>query len=187
MRFPRTELECSVKGYTSAIFQHCSLPIEGNIKFQLFTQRVAQMFAGPDPFSGVDALVPLPTGGKGLEEIPATQSSAPTSVFPNYIWPALQVADSSKSTSNRDNPRPSKHVNPGPSRHNNPGSSKCIDTGPSKCIDAGPSKHVDAGSSRRNDAGPSLISSTHPHKTPSPGDGWYVAYNAVIPGVYCGP
>ena len=179
MRFPRTKLECSVKGYTGAIFQHCSSPIEGNIKFQLFTQRVTQMFAGPDLFSGVDALVPPPTGGKGLEEIPATQSSAPTSVFHNYIWPALQVADLSKSTSKRNNPRPSKHVNPGPSRHDNPGSSKHIDTGPSKC--------VDAGSSRCDDARPSLVSSTHPHKTPSPGDGWYIVYNAVIPGVYCRP
>ena len=52
-----TELECSVKGYPNAIFQSCSLATEANIKFHLFTQRIVQMFAGPDPFSSADVLM----------------------------------------------------------------------------------------------------------------------------------
>ena len=39
---------------------------------------------------------------------------------------------------------------------------------------------------RRAEPGLSLVSPMRRLKIPLPGDGWYVAFNAVLPGVYCG-
>ena len=65
-----TELECSVKSYNDAIFRTCSSIAQGNIKFQLFIERVAQMFTGPDLFPDPDSLIPQPGGDDLHEAIP---------------------------------------------------------------------------------------------------------------------
>ena len=138
MRFSRTELECSVKGYTGAIFQSCSSLADANIRFQLFSQRVAQMFTGLDPFSGVANFVPPPVGGNDLQEIPAVQATTPTQIASHNLPPAPQVAASPKSAI------------------------------------------------KRNDPGPSLVLPACRLKNPQPGDGWYIVYKGVLPGVYYG-
>jgi hypothetical protein len=131
MQFPSTELECSIKGYSDAVFQSCASHAEGNIRFRLFVQRVGQMFAGPDPFSKVTGMIPSPdrTGS-------TSQPVTPIPVTEPLLAPQ--------------------------------------DTEPSEVA----SKRV-------------LSSSSHAPPPPRfklsrPGDGWYVAHNAVLPGVYYG-
>ena len=109
-------------------------------KFQLFTQWVADMFAGPgpDPFSDLNAPAPMPAQG-GLQGTLTVQSATLTPIVPKYLWSVPQVVESSKSALKR---------------------------------------HAKSRSS--------LISPMHCLKIPLPGDGWYVAFNAVLPGIYCG-
>lgn len=107
MRFSRTKLECSVKGYTGVIFQSCSSLADANIRFQLFSQQVAQMFTGLDLFSGVANLVPLPVGGNDLQEILAVQATTPTQIASHNLPPAPRVAVSLKSAIKCNDPRPS--------------------------------------------------------------------------------
>lgn len=138
-RFPRSELEASVKGYTNSIFRSCSSPADGNIKFQLFTQRVVEMFAGPDPdpFSSANARIPLPAQS-GSQEVPTIRSATLAPIISQYLRPAPQVAESSKSAL------------------------------------------------KRADSGSTLVSPMRRLRIPPSGDGWYVASDAVLPGVYCG-
>ena len=107
MRFSRAELKCSVKGYTGAIFQSCSSLTDANIRFQLFSQQVAQMFTSLDPFSSVANLVPPPVGGNDLQEIPAVQATTPTQIASHNLPPAPQVAVSPKSAIKCNDPGPS--------------------------------------------------------------------------------
>ena len=97
-----TELEGCVKGYENAIFQSCSSVSEGNIKFQLFTQRVVEMFANSDPFSGVESLMPRQKEER-REATPAPQLTAPVQVTPTNSLSSLppQVAESSRAASKR--------------------------------------------------------------------------------------
>ena len=136
----RSELEACVKGHVNAVFRSCSSLTDANIKFQLFTQRVVDMFAGPgpDPFSDANALAPTPARGE-LQETPTVRSAIPTPIVPKYLRYVPQVAESSKSALKQ-----------------------------------------------RADSGSSLVSPMRCLKIPLPGDGWYLVYNGVLPGVYCG-
>ena len=107
MQFSRTELKFSVKGYTGVIFQSCSSLTDANIRFQLFSQQVAQMFTGLDPFSSVANLVPPLVGGNDLQEIPAIQATTPTQIASHSLLPAPQVVVSLKLAIKCNNPGPS--------------------------------------------------------------------------------
>jgi len=141
MQLPSSELEACVKGYEGSIFQSCSSVAEGKIKFQIFVERVAQMFAGPDMFAGVEGLM-----SQQLEEgdlrgtTPATRLIAPVPVVPIHSLPAPTplVAESSRSAS------------------------------------------------KRNASGSLPAPLSQRLKVTRPGDGWYVAHNAALPGVYYG-
>ena len=139
-RLSRSELEACVKGYNNAVFRCCPSLTDANIKFQLFIQRVADMFAGPgpDPFSDVNALAATPARGR-LQETPTVRSATLTPIVPKHFRHVPQVAESSKSALKQ-----------------------------------------------RADSGSSLASPMRRLKIPPPGDGWYLVYNGVLPGVYCG-
>lgn len=136
-----TELECSVKGYPNAVFRSCSSATEANIKFHLFTERIVQMFDGPDPFSGVDALTLKEEEVNYQQPAAPDIQSSPTLAFPklsltpqvteSWNTPLDDVAGPSKLASNRDGAR-------------------------SSCS----------------------------FDVPRRANGWYVAYHAVLPGVY---
>lgn len=136
-----TELECSVKGYEAAIFRSCSSVTTGNITFQLFGQRLTQMFAGPNPFPTLDGSVPQP------ERVDDSHETMPPAQ-PTTSVPAIQK---------RSQPLSIPQVS-------EPSSS----------------------ASKRNASGSSLSQSLRKYKVSRPGDGWYVAYNAVLPGVCYG-
>lgn len=114
-----TELEGSVKGYSGAIFRSCSSTTEGKIKFQLFSERVAQMFKATDPFSDVDSLTLGQGGTDGKQRvISAVKPTTPVLVLPKLplALPATKswntgsdgVAESSKMALNRDGARSSR-------------------------------------------------------------------------------
>ena len=158
MQSPSTELECSVKGFPNAVFRSCSSLTEGQIKLHLFAEHVVQMFAGPDPFSDVDDLLPQWDGVNGQQEMaPVTRPTTPAPVTPEHYPPAPQVKESRSTTPDMPPELPASRI-------------------------AGSSK------SAANYDGPSssLVSSPPGPNIPRPGDGWYVAHHAVLPGVYCG-
>jgi hypothetical protein len=97
-----SELEACVKGYENATFQSCSSVAEGNIKFQLFTQRVVEMFTTSDPFCGVGALMPRQKE-EPSESISVAQPTTPVQVAAVHLQPSVQpqVAESSKAASKR--------------------------------------------------------------------------------------
>lgn len=56
------------------------------------------MLAGPDPFPGVDALIPPSPGGNDRQRIrAAAQSTTPTPIAPSRLRSVPQVAETSKS------------------------------------------------------------------------------------------
>jgi hypothetical protein len=135
-----SELEACVKNFDSPVFRSCSSVAEGKIKFELFTEKIAQMFSGPDPFSGVAGLLLRKLEeGSPHKVVPAVQSITPVPVVPKHSPSprSPQVAESSNSASKRR-------------------------------------------------ASGSLLGSLQKARASRPGDGWYVAHNAVIPGVYYG-
>lgn len=119
-RFSSTELEGCVRGYENAIFQSCASVAEGNIKFQIFIQRVVEMFKVPDLFSGVDTLMlQRQEGGGGTTSI--SQPTIPVQVVLTHSQHSTPVAESSKAASKRravdpppsPPPQKSKLVRPG--------------------------------------------------------------------------
>ena len=109
MLLSSTEIECSVKGYDGAVFQSCSSPAEGNIKFRLFAERVGQMFAGSDPFSGITGMMSRPEGCH--EATPQPVSSVPSIPKRSELLLTPKVAESSKAAS-KYKPSGSSHVSP---------------------------------------------------------------------------
>ncbi|KAF9777749.1 hypothetical protein BJ322DRAFT_1114794 [Thelephora terrestris] len=77
-----SELEACVRGYENAIFRSCSSVAEGKIKFQLFAEQVNQIPSVPDPFAGVEALMP-----QRAEEIRETALSQKSSATVQSIAP----------------------------------------------------------------------------------------------------
>lgn len=114
------------------------------------------MFAGPDPFAGVDTLMSQQLGGNLQETAPATQHTAPPPI-------ALKRVTSVPVTSKRVSPvlLTSKHLAPQVAE-----SSKM--------------------SGKRNASNSSSVLRMRIPKVTRPGDGWYVAHNAVSPGTYYG-
>ena len=135
-----TELECSVKGYDNAVFYTCSSTIQGNIKFQLFTERVARMFTGSDPFPVPDCTTRQPERGNVHQTMPPVQPTTSVVVVekPPRLPLVPQVAESSSSAS------------------------------------------------KRSASGSSLVLPSRRYKVSRHNDGWYVVYNAVLPGVCYG-
>ena len=97
------------------------------------------MFSGPDPFAGVESLLPHKSEGGSRRTVPVVQhiTPVPAALKCPLSSPAPQVAESSKTAS------------------------------------------------KRNTSGSSLTPSRR-SKVPRPGDGWYVAHKAAVPGVYYG-
>ena len=134
------------------MFRPCSGLSEGKIKFELFAQRVALMFAdSADPFSAVDVL--LPRQGEDVVMHP-------------------QGEDVVMSHEGEDIPTgpPVTTTIPTPQPIAGPSTSRTSRTG----------KAVDYGILT------SALSSHHITGTPVPNQGWFVAFNAVLPGVYYG-
>ncbi|KAF9787403.1 hypothetical protein BJ322DRAFT_1107468 [Thelephora terrestris] len=141
-----TELECSVKGYAGAIFRSCSSISEGKIKLQLFSERISLLFAGPDPFSGVEDLMPRREEFDNQRVI----ETAAKSMTPVLAMPNLSLA-------------------PGPANPSH----------------AAPNRVGVLPKSTSDEVAESSKSASS-RKGPRPGEGWYVAYHAVLPGIYFG-
>ena len=97
-----TELECSIKGYRGAIFQSCSSDTEAKIRFDIFTERISKMFAGPDPFPKVEALMSKLEEADELQQTPPpVEPKTPVRVTPELPL-ASQGPKPSTTTSNVD-------------------------------------------------------------------------------------
>lgn len=132
IRLSSSELECSIRGFGGAIYRCCSSVTRGKIKFDLFSQQLAHMFADRDPYSSVDLLV------LEAEEFSIQQQIAPPEP------PATPVPEAQR-------------LPLAPQVESWNAASSCDGAG-----------RLGGPSSPRN------------------GDGWYVAYRAILPGVYYG-
>lgn len=121
------------------------------------------MFASSDPFIGVETLVPPPTGGNGLNDVPATQPITPTTlVVPDHRPTPIQPV--AVLSSRRDDPRRS----------------------PVLPVHRAHVQNVAGPSSRHENTKSPLVSPMRHPQVASTKGGWYVAHNAVLPGVYRG-
>lgn len=149
-RASSTELECSIRGYTGAIYRSCSSVTEGNIRSYLFAEKVAQFFAGGDPFSNVQDLLPTPEEDDDQQD--DEFGSQPSS--PDLMMPDLPLA----------------------SQGDDPSSATSVGEAPPSELPSNDTQEPSQSAVNHEGTGPSS----------SPTDGWYVAFHAVLPGVYFG-
>lgn len=118
------------------------------------------MFAGSDPFSDVDSLILQPEDVDEQEgSTPAAQPATPVLAIPKL--PPVPQAVGPQNTASNYAPESSKSaLNTGI-----PGLSKSVSI---------------------DDRSSSAASPLHIPGVPRPGDGWYVAHRAALPGVYGG-
>jgi len=160
-QFSSTELEASVSGYTGAIFRSCPSIAEAQIRFRLFTAKVAKWFAGPDPFHGVGNLLTVIEIEDSDED---DYDNDDNSDGDEEMGPAPQPATPELAT-------PELPLTP---QVSGPSDVASIDVPASSDVIEAPGGIVPASSA-------SLTAGSL-----KPGDGWYVVYAAVFPGVFYG-
>lgn len=185
-----TELEASVSGYTGAIFSSCPSITEAQIRFRLFIARVTKWFAGPDPFSRVDNLIMEIEIGDSDESDnygdveddeemePESQPATPDLAIPKL--PLVPQAGGLLNAAPIDLPATS--VNLPTMSIDFPATSNGIEEPPKSAL----TDRMMPASSALSDATDPQQPGSSAQSPPHPGDGWYVVYCAVLPGICYG-